>query len=233
MISEGVSVTLSCWVGSNLVLASKTVSAEFYLSRYFEQQLWSISVLSVTESGVPTEEASDPAVMVSSSWGVFPSALGTSPLPGASRAGARPLWSCAMVQQVTGDLWGQWEWPSVVFGYKRGQVPWAEAEAQQHARADHLSVKTSKLQQRRRLSYSILGGQRSNFAAWQTLSACFQSLHINVLLCTRLKFHFCGDSTVQCTSGQIRIRAWGLFTECTYGIVFQILFCCSLKHCKS
>lgn len=68
MISEGVSVTLSCWVGTNLVLASEMVSAEIYLSRCFEQQRGCISVLSVTEPGVPTEEAADTAVMVSSSF---------------------------------------------------------------------------------------------------------------------------------------------------------------------
>lgn len=90
-VSERVSVALSCWVGSNPVLAGKMVSAEIYLARCFEQQRGCTSVLSVMEPGVPTVEASDPAVMVISSWGVFPS------VP----------WECAGQQPLA---WGQQGW---------------------------------------------------------------------------------------------------------------------------
>ena len=178
VIPEGVSVMLSYWVGSNPVLASKMISAEIYLSRCFEQQRGCISVLSVTEAGVPTEEASDAAVMASSSWGVLPSAP----------------WECPGHQPFA---WGQQGWrPSslklrcgaasdrrlvgparatfsrVWVQERRGLVSrgWSPA-----ARADHLPVKTGKLQQRRKLSYSILGGQGSNFAAWKPTALAFRA----------------------------------------------------------
>lgn len=154
-ISERVSVTLDCWVGSNPVLASKMVSAEIYLSRCFEQQQGRISVLSVTEPGVPTEEAGDPAVMVSSSGGVFPGAP----------------WECPGHQPLT---WGPQGWCPSSLELRRGAASdggpagpvgatfsrvWVQERRGPVGRgwspaagAHHLPGKTGKLQQRRRLS---------------------------------------------------------------------------------
>lgn len=65
-----------------------------------------------------------------------------------------------------------------------------------------LPVKSDRLQQRRKVPYSILGGQGRIFAAWRSYSTCFQSLHTNAPLCTRLEFDFA--ETVQYSALQVK-----------------------------
>lgn len=65
-----------------------------------------------------------------------------------------------------------------------------------------LPVKAGKLQQRRKLPCSFLGGQGSIFVAWRSCSTCFQSLHTNAHLCPQLKFHFA--ETVQYGALQVK-----------------------------
>lgn len=205
-------LTSSCWAGNSPFQADKVVSAERCFSR--------------------RGEASHTLLQKKPLWGSqWHSSADVPNLRGLQCPTWVPILSEAVVQWVTGLLGPEMELYQV--WVQQGGCPtsrgWSMA-----AHRDDLSVTTGKWQQqRKKLVCSILGGQESKFAAWRNDSTCFQSLHINVLLCTRLKFHFCRDSTVQCTSGQICIRARGLFTECTYGIIFQILFCCSLKHWKS
>lgn len=150
-----------------------------------------VSLLTCSEGACSSTEETVTQLVRSSQAGGFPSAPwefpGDQPIPW---AGTHPLWSCASDGRLLGTV-------RVTFS-----CVWVQ-ERRAPSMLITLPVKPGKLQQRRKLPYSILSGQGRIFAAWSSYSTHFQSLHWNARLCARLKFHFA--ETVQYGALQVRL----------------------------